>query len=187
MTDFVENYENLSDNEIVTEINGGNYELMRVIIERYYSVVIFNVRKYCSEDFFDDAVQEANLALYTAVKSYEPQKSAFSTFATLCIKRALFSMLKQRNGQKNIPKELISSIEETEIVDINSPEKLFIEKESLKTLKNNIQVELSALEYKVLQLFLNGESYSDISKKLGISQKSVDNSLTRIRKKLKFK
>ena len=187
MTDFVENYEKLSDNEIITAIREGNYELMKVIIDRYYSVVIYNVRKYCSEDCFDDAVQEANLALYTAVKSYDSEKSAFSTFATLCIKRVLFSMLKQRNGQKNIPKELISSIEETEIVDTNSPEKLFIEKESLKTLKDSIKVELSAMEYKVLQLFLNGESYSDIAKKLDISQKSVDNSLTRIRKKLKFK
>ena len=51
----------------------------------------------------------------------------------------------------------------------------------------NDRVELSGMEYEVLQLYLSGEKYADISKKLGISEKSVSNALLRIRKKLKDK
>ncbi len=184
---FVENYENMSDGELVSLINGGNIELMQVIIDRYYHIVLFYIKKYCPQNYREDAVQEATLALYTAVKGFEASKSSFSTFASLCIKRSVLDVLKMHQRKKNIPEELISSIDELELVDINSPEKIFFDNEDYKSLKDTIKVELSSLEYEVLQLFLNGENYSAIAKKLDISEKSVDNSLTRVRKKLKCK
>lgn len=184
---FVESYEKMSDDEIVSLINNGNYELMQIIIERYYPVVLFNIRKYCPETYREDAVQEATFALYTAVKKFDSSKSTFSTFAALCIKRSIFSVLKTRQRRKNIPDELVDSLDNIEIVDVNSPEKIFFEKEDYKFLKDTIELELSSLEYRVLQLFLNDESYSSIAKKLNISEKAVDNSLTRVRKKLKCK
>ena len=184
---FVENYENVTDNEIVALINNGSFELMQVIIERYYPVVLFNVRKYCPEAYREDAAQEATLALYTAVKQFDSSKSAFSTFATLCIKRSVLSVLRAQQRKKNIPDELVDSLENLEIIDANSPEKIFFDKEDYESLKDTIKLELSSLEYDVLQLFLNGESYLSIAKRLGITEKAVDNSLTRVRKKLKCK
>ncbi len=184
---FVENYENMSDGELITLINEGNLELMQIIIDRYYHTVLFFIKKYCPADYREDAVQEATLALYNAVKSYEPSKSSFSTFASICIKRSVINVLKSVGRKKDIPEELISSIDELELVDINSPEKIFFDNEDYKSLKDTIKVELSTLEYEVLQLFLGGENYSNIAKKLGITEKSVDNSLSRVRKKLKCK
>ena len=184
---FVENYKNVSDNEIVSLINSGKYELMQVIIERYYPVVLFNVRKFCPETYREDAVQEATFALYTAVKNFDSSKSSFSTFASICVKRSVLSVIKNQQRKKNIPDELVDSLNDLEIVDSNSPEKIFFDKEDLKTLTDTIKLELSSLEYKVLQLFLNGESYSCIAKRLNITEKAVDNSLSRIRKKLKCK
>ena len=184
---FVENYENLSDGELVALINEGNLELMQIIIDRYYHTVLFYIKKFCPENYREDAVQEATLALYTAVKSYESEKSSFSTFASLCIKRSVMGVLKNSQRKKYIPEELISSIDDLELVDVNSPEKIFFDNEDYKSLKDTIEVELSTLEYEVLQLFLGGENYSSIAEKLGISEKSVDNSLSRVRKKLKCK
>lgn len=182
---FVENYENLSDDEIVASIKKGNYEMLQVIIDRYYPTISFYVKKYCPSDYIEDAFQEATLALYSAVKNYEPQKASFSTFATLCIKRSLIGVLKLRQRKKDIPEELLTSIEELDLVDSNSPEKIFFDREDYKNLTDTIKLELSSLEYDVLQLYLSGEKYSDIAVKLNISEKSVDNSLARIRKKLK--
>ena len=182
---FVENYESLTDNEIVELINKGDYELLAVIIERYYPVIIHYVSKYCPEAFREDAVQEANLALYSAVKDYNSDKSSFSTFASLCIKRSVISVLKAKNLKKTIPDELLSSIEETEIIDSNTPEKIFFEREDFREFTDSIKLELSSLEYKVLQLHLSGLKYSDISQQLKISEKAVDNALSRIRRKLK--
>ena len=48
----------------------------------------------------------------------------------------------------------------------------------------NIRLELSSMEYAVLQLFLEGKSYNEISKQMQITEKSVDNALARIRKKI---
>lgn len=184
---FVENYKNMSDDEIVTEINSGNYELMQVIIERYYPVILFNVRTFCPQQYQEDAIQEANIALYTAVKDFDSEKSAFSTFASLCIKRSVQSVLKAHRCKKNIPDELVDPIDELELIDTNSPEKIFFEKQNYESLTTDIRLELSALEYKVLQLHLSGAKYADIASALGISEKAVDNSLSRVRKKLKNK
>lgn len=182
---FVENYENISENDIIKEINNGNYELLQVIISRYYPVICSLVRKYCPEAYSEDAFQEATLALYSAVKGFDAEKSSFSTFANLCIKRAVLGVLKSNRRKKDIPDELLSSIEDCDIVDSNSPEKIFFDREDYKNLTDIIRLELSQLEYDVLQCYLAGEKYADIAVKLGISEKSVNNALTRIRKKLK--
>jgi len=184
---FVENYENMSDDEIANQINSGKYELMQIIIDRYYPVILHNVRNYCPEAYREDAVQEANIALYSAVRNFDISKSAFSTFATLCIKRSVQSVLKAHKCKRYIPDELLSSIEDLEIIDDNSPEKIFLEREDYESLTNSIKLELSSLEYKVLQLHLSGEKYSQIADKLSISEKAVDNSLSRVRRKLKSK
>lgn len=182
---FVENYENISENDIIARINSGDYELLQVIIERYYPLICSCVRKYCPDAYSEDAFQEATLALYSAVKGFDPSKSSFSTFATLCIKRSVIAVMKNSKRKKSIPDELLSPIEDCEIIDNNSPEKIFFDREDYKNLADIIKLELSHLEYEVLQCYLAGEKYSDIAKKLSISEKSVNNALTRIRKKLK--
>ena len=65
------------------------------------------------------------------------------------------------------------------------PNYLFFEREAYKSLAATIKLELSPLEYSVLELFLAGEKYSAIAEKLAVSEKSVDNALGRIRKKIK--
>ena len=184
---FVENNKKMSDDELIALINCGDYEQLGILLERYYPTMVYYAKKYCPEEMREDAVQEANLALFSAVKGYDSEKASFSTFASLCIKRAVLNLLDSRCKKKNIPDELLSSIEEQEIADCNSPEKIFFEREDYKCLTDSIRLELSSMEYKVLQLYLSGESYADIASVLEVSQKSVDNALMRIRKKLKDK
>ena len=182
---IVEINENLADDEIVKQINGGNLELLQVIIDRHLPTVNYYVRKYCPEAYFEDARQEAIFAIYSAVQNYNPDKSSFSTFATLCIKRSVIGVLKGLRLSRNIPDELLTSIEEADVTDSNTPEKIFFDKEDYKTLTDNIKLELSPLELKVLQLYLAGYRYSVIADRLSITEKSVNNALFRIRKKLK--
>ena len=182
---FVENYEILSDEEIVSLINGGSIELFQVIIDRYLPKILFFVKKNCSESEMEDAVQEATYALYSAVKNFDGKRSSFNTFALLCIKRSVYSGIKHGSRAKDIPNELLAPMDGLEIPDCNSPEKIFFDRESYKSLENSIKLELSGLEYSVLQLFLSGKKYIEIARELNISEKSVNNALIRIRKKLK--
>ncbi len=183
---FVENYNNLTDEELVSLINKGNSELLEVIIKRYAGVVAFYVQKHCAPHICEDAAQEATYSLCSAIKSYDSSKASFSTFANICIKRSVLSSVKSGKSLKKIPDELISSIDDVEVADISTPEEILLNKESYKSLTDTIRLELSGMEYSVLQLYLSDKSYEDIAKQLGISQKAVDNSLSRIRKKLRL-
>lgn len=182
---IVENYENLSDEAIVSLVSNGDLEVVGVIIKRFYPTIIYYINNLCPPEFREDAIQEATLALYNAIKSFDSKKSNFSTFAGVCIKRSVLSFLKVQNRKKNIPSELLTSLEEIDIADGNSPEKIFFDKNDYKLLTDNIKLELSPLEFKVLQLYISGYRYSVIADKLSLSEKSVNNAMTRIRKKLK--
>ncbi len=181
----VENYENLSDDAIVSLINSGNIDPLNVIIKRYYPTILMNINNMCPPEFKEDAVQEATLSLYQAIKNFDGEKSTFSTFAGVCIKRSVLTFLRNHNRKKNIPSELVSSIEDIEIADSNSPEKIFFDRNDYETFTDNIKLELSHLEYEVLRLYILGYRHSVIADKLGLNEKSVNNALVRIRKKLK--
>lgn len=182
---FVENYENLSDDAIILKIKNGDFEPMAILIKRYYPTILMYVNQMCPSELREDAIQEVTLALYGAVKSFDGEKSSFQTFASLCIKRAIMSFLKIQNRKKNIPNELVSSLDDVEIADRNSPEKIFFDRNDYKALTDNIKLELSPLEYSVLHLYISGYRYSVIADKLGLNEKSVSNAMLRIRKKLK--
>ena len=66
-----------------------------------------------------------------------------------------------------------------------SPEELLIDRENLERLRTEIWTVLSPMEKKILQSYLDGESYTEIASGLNRSPKSVDNALQRIRRKLK--
>ncbi|MBE6786890.1 MAG: sigma-70 family RNA polymerase sigma factor [Ruminococcaceae bacterium] len=181
---FVENNKNLTDNEIISLINNGEYENLQIIIDRYLPLIIKMAKKYCPKTEVEDAVQEATIALYGAVKGYDSEKSSFSTLASVCIKRSMISHLRKNNAEKAVPEELIIPIEEANLLSFDNPESILIEKEDFDNLKQNIKLELSSMEYTVLQLFLEGKSYLEISKQMNTTEKSVDNALSRIRKKI---
>ena len=183
--EFVGNYDKLSDDDIVSLINNGNFEAIGTILKRYYPTILMFVNQLCPADWREDAIQEATFALYSAIKGYNRQKSSFPTFADVCIKRLVISYLKAQNRKRAIPSELVSPIDEVVLTDCNSPEKIFFDRNDYEVLTDTIKLELSSLEYKVLQLYLSGYKYSAIADMLDISEKSVNNALLRIRKKLK--
>ena len=69
--------------------------------------------------------------------------------------------------------------------DEDIPENAVIAKEEHDGLFGRIADELSEREWQVLQLFLNGHSYRQIAEKMSISEKSVNNTMQRVRKKLR--
>ena len=60
-----------------------------------------------------------------------------------------------------------------------------IEKESKKEFLVNINAKLSAFEKQVFILMIQGYKYQEISQKLNVSAKSVDNAMQRIKGKVK--
>jgi RNA polymerase sporulation-specific sigma factor len=66
-----------------------------------------------------------------------------------------------------------------------SPESIIIENERMDEVYKKITSALSEQEWKVFQLFLTGMAYNQMALNLGVTVKSVDNAMQRVRRKLK--
>ena len=76
-------------------------------------------------------------------------------------------------------------IDDIDLASKSEPETDWIEKETFFNMKKRIFEVLSEFELEVLRLYLNGFSYKIIGEKLGKTEKSVGNALSRVRKKLR--
>ena len=192
-------YEKLSDNEIIELIAAKDDDAMQFMMKKYGGIVKKEVRTvYLIGAETDDLIQEGMIGLFKAIRDYSPDKgAAFSTFATLCIRRQIKTAINPSNRDKHKPLNTYISIyansDETESditgdmglgdSDMN-PETVIIAKEQKSYMEQKIEKELSSLEKKVLRYYLEGIPYSEIAEKIGKKEKSVDNALQRIRIKL---
>ena len=131
---------------------------------------------------FDDAVQEGIIGLFSALETFDAQKgAAFATY--VCVQNAIVSAVRAVGRSKHAP--LNTSVPYTETESTPGPEELVMQSERYTQTMQSIDTRLSALEKQVLALFLDGNSYSAIAKRLNVSEKAVDNALQRVRAKLK--
>ena len=65
-----------------------------------------------------------------------------------------------------------------------NPESMFISRENRTYIEANITKILSAFELKVLSLYLQGKTYLEIGESLNKPEKSIDNALQRVKKKI---
>jgi RNA polymerase sporulation-specific sigma factor len=76
-------------------------------------------------------------------------------------------------------------IDDVDLASKSEPETDWIEKETFSNMKKRIFEVLSEFELEVLKLYLGGLSYKSIGEKLGKTEKSIGNALSRVRKKLR--
>ena len=194
-----ENYNKMSDEDLIEVIKSGDKNALDYLIEKYKDLVNMKVGKYFmvgSER--EDIVQEGLIGLYKAVKCYSPDKqNSFKTFANMCIERQLITAIKSSNRQKHMPLNTYLSLntkayeddEESNMLDIfdshqvEDPLETITKQEYYKTVEKAIDESLSDFEKQVLNRYIKGESYNQIAEKLDTPVKSVDNAIQRIRKK----
>lgn len=196
------NYNNMSDDELLELINKKDTDALDFLICKYKDLVNSKVNKYFiigAEK--EDIVQEGLIGLYKAIKDYKPDKqNSFKSFANLCIERQLITAIKSSNRQKHMPLNSYLSLNmtafenedgnnDTQIVDvlentvIEDPLDTITKKEYFSNVENVIDSSLSDFEKKVLNRYVQGESYVKIAERLDAPVKSVDNAIQRIRKK----
>ena len=126
------------------------------------------------------------MGLLKAVNTYRPDENVkFSTYANVCVKNRIISSLKRNsliNGEE-FTEEIVQSMFENQMAA--DPEKIVIENESMDEVYKKITSALSEQEWRVFQLFLTGMAYNQMALNLGVSVKSIDNAMQRVRRKLK--
>ena len=136
----------------------------------------------------EDLVQEGILGFLAAVWSFNEKNAAsFATYASVCIRNRMLSALKTRSAQKQIPNSLFVPIEDESATADSalSPEEAVVSKKEVSRLSALISTKLSPQEKKVFSLYLCNNSYGEIAALTGLSQKAVDGTLQRARKKLR--
>ena len=198
-TELIENYDRYNDEDLINLIHYGNEEALNFLIKKYRG----NIQAKASTYFLrgadkEDLVQEGMIGLYKAIRNFKGNKmSSFKTFAELCIKRQIFTAVKAATRQKHEPlnayvslyKPLSNQESAYMLLDmiaeknITNPELLLINQEEFEEKKQKIAELLSKLEQRVWALFINEYSYIEISKVLSMSEKSIDNTIQRIKRK----
>lgn len=138
----------------------------------------------------EDLIQEGMIGLYKAIRHFSEEKGSFKSFAKTCIENQIVEAIRKTNRQKNMILKGSISLEKDGVENLLPTENLeeyLIEKENKQERFRKINELLTSLEKKVLEKYLDGFSYNQISQTLNISSKSVDNAITRIKIKLKEK
>ena len=135
------------------------------------------------------------------MRDYNEEKSAsFRCFAELCVNRQMITAIKAATRQKHQPLNSYVSLnkpvyeEESEQTYMDflqsssgsllNPEALLIGQENKSFLEDQMVKNLSSFETRVLVLYLQGRSYFEIANVLDKPEKSIDNALQRVKKKL---
>ncbi len=148
----------------------------------------------------EDLIQEGMIGLYKAIQSYDAGKGAsFKTFADICINRQIINAIKNADTKKHSPLNNAESIDSPlgrgeeyfslgDTIAAGSdtdPETLMLLSEMTELILSPKSKLLSANEREVFIRLLQGKDYKSIAKELGKTPKQTDNSIQRIRGKLK--
>jgi RNA polymerase sporulation-specific sigma factor len=176
--------------ELIIAVRNGDQSAFTSMLEQYRPLIDASVARFSSDELFsshsDDLKQEASLVFYNSILAYDLEQTEveFGLFAKICIHNALVSVLrslKRRSVEAltEIPEDLISP------QDFDDPSSRMLERERLESLYAVIRKNLSKLEYTVWEYYMSGMSAAQIANKLCTDEKSINNAIYRIRKKLR--
>lgn len=84
-------------------------ELEEQLVHTHYGLVVSQALRFSNNrSSIEDHIQIGLIGLLKAIRNYDPEKSKFSTFATVCIRNEIFRYTR-KNKPKNIPLDIRTS------------------------------------------------------------------------------
>ncbi len=186
----VGDYEQFSDEELA-KLSGSDRTALSALLFRYMAltehIAAGLAPRAGREQMIKDLVQEGMMALLKAVNSYRPDRGAgFATYAGVCIRHRMLSYIMRDSrygGAETVPVEDLDKY--LDAGGEGDPESAVIASVEYDELFSRIADELSEKEWQVLQHFLAGLSHRQIADELCTTEKSVNNTMQRVRRKLR--
>lgn len=187
-------YSKLTDEELIRKYRDGDQAILNFICEKYKPLVLKNSKKYFlvgGEN--EDLIQEGMIGLFSAIGDYNISSDVtFFHFAQMCIDRQMIKAIEASNRKKHSPLNAYVSLydedgaeREEPAFTTDDPAELVIEAEENLDLIDRLKKALSPMEKQVFELYMQDYDYKEIALRLGKAEKSVDNTLTRIKSKAK--
>ena len=197
------NYKEYNDDELVMLINENSEEAKNILFNKYYYIIDVYIKKYKTMAYtlsvdIKDLTQEAMLGFADALNRYNDDKNtSLATFISLCVERRLQVCITKASRIKNkilneaLSLEHVYACFNDTLSDMisdnnkNNPLEKMTKEEDYRNLLNKINETLSANETDVYNLMLSGFNYQEIATILNTNPKSVDNTIQRIKNKVK--
>ena len=192
----------ISDEEVVRKAQEeGDKEACEYLLYKYRNLVRAKVKAYFLMGAErDDLLQIGMIGLWEAIIDFRADRhTSFACFAKVCIQRQMISAIKAATRQKQAPLNSSVSLEATAPGDDDddralgdlltskpevNPENVVMGLDGERALQQTLRNELSPFEWEVLTEYRTGKSYKEMASELGCKIKSIDNALSRIRRKL---
>lgn len=147
----------------------------------------------------EDVVQEGMIGLFKAIESYsEDRGCSFRTYVDICVNRQIISAIKTASRNKhqvlNGAISLETPVSDDENITLGEtlaagsdadPETIAVVNELSELILSENNRLLSTFERQVARGLMEGKDYREIARKLGKSPKSIDNTIQRVRNKLR--
>lgn len=177
--------------EWIRKAQSGNREAMDQLLRQYAPLLAAMAERFAPEsatpEDVEDLYQEASILFCQAVMSFDVRQEdvELGLYARICIKNGLVSLLrKQSRRAPTVP------LEESDIAPSDSaeedPVRALIDRESSFALCRTIENALSPYENRIWWLYLSGRTAKEIGLLVGREERSVQNAIYRIRKKLRL-
>jgi len=166
------------DLDAIQRVLADDVESFRRLVDRYQRPLLTLVRNLAPRDADHEGVaQEVFLAAFRSLASFDPKRSAFSTW--------LFTIARNRCRNELARRRPIAGVELPESVDLHSPEREASEAELFRQL----DAALDDLPFDQRSAFvlaqLQGLSYEEVGRIEGVGVGTVKSRIARAREKLR--
>lgn len=196
-------YQEYSDSELYSLICESSEEAKDILYQKYKYIIDVIIKKYFYTAKklgveYNDLYQEGLVGFADSLNRFDESKNVqMSTFISLCVERRLQNAILKAGRLKN--KMLLESISldhaygdyQTPLVEMiqdhknKDPLQKISSQEDFNELLDSIKKILSSMEYEVYEFMVQGLSYQDIALILNKTPKQVDNTMQRIKNKIR--
>lgn len=169
---------------IIQQIQAGDESAFEKLREQYSALLQSMVSRALTKEQgaeYNDLLQEATLALYHAAMKYDCSQTevTYGLFAKICIRNRLISALRKYRRQSPKPVKVKPTLTPNQRKSVR---RASMEMGELTELVDTL---FSDFEKSVYRLYIAGYSAEEIARQLNRSDKSIDNAIYRVRRKIK--
>ena len=202
MNDLID-LDKTNDNELIMLYREEDEDAKNMLYYKYKFIIDVLIKKYGNwlsslKVDYQELYSECAVGFSDALRSFQEDKdSSLPTFITLCVERRLGGVIRKYSRDKyKVMQDSYSLdffyddknaalIEQLSDENNNDPLKNMAEEEEYAELIKNIKYSLTSKEYEVFVLKSRGFDYQEIAHILNKNPKQIDNTMQRIKTKIK--
>lgn len=180
----MDNFKDLSDNELVKETCYGNQENYKYLVERYQKKINSYLYFLIHDDFLaKEATQEAFIKAFINLKSFN-FNFKFSSWLFRIAHNEAINLVKKNKNKVQLDDDYRVNLQEIQFKKDKLEEDLFLKIKKEELLKNLDKLNLKYKEVLILYFF-EDKSYAEIADILRINIKTIATRISRAKKNLK--